>query len=270
MVTADGTFLVTTGFDSESEIRPHIDGGAALTVARPSDHAFSQAVHVAVPLGAAGILVALSPDLVRATFSSRESVLRVAVGAGGWILFSRLVRRLIPEARVRTVVKAGVAALLLWLNVGPYFRDDVKIAGSFPESLPTGGGSPGSSDRRTPASGDAHPRTSAQPLQLTSRRFRGLAGHRGSGEASVFRQKDGSHVVAFRDLAVSSVPSPVVYLVPGENQERPDGAIRLGRFDPRRDSYEVPNGADLTTPLTALIWCQRFAVPVAGATQSPV
>ena len=107
-------------------------------------------------------------------------------------------------------------------------------------------------------------------MQLTSGHFRGLAGHRGSGEASIFRHHDGSHVVAFRDLSVSSVPDPVLYLVPGSDQERLEGATRLGRFAAGRDRYEIPAGADLSTPLTVLIWCQRFAVPVAGATQAPV
>ncbi len=209
-------------------------------------------------------------DPLRGTFARRESVLRVAAVAGVWILFSRLVRRVLPHGGVRTVVKAGVAALLLWLNVGPYFRDDVKIAGGFPESLTHASGSPGSSGARTPAPGDVHPTTTTQPVQLTSGHFRGLAGHRGSGEASVFRQPDGSHVVAFRNLSVSSVPDPVLYLVPGSDQERLEGATRLGRFDPGRDRYEILAGADLSGPLTVLIWCQRFAVPVAGATQAPV
>ncbi len=258
-VTADETVLVITGFDE-------VDVSGA---GRSDDGTPIQVVYIAAPLGAAGILVALGPDLVRGAFSSPESALRVAAVAGGWVLFSRLIRRVLPNGRIRTVVKAVVATLLLWQNVAPYIKDDVKVTGGFPESLPTSG-SRGSSDTGTPASGDVLPTTAAQPVQLTSGRFRGLAGHRGSGQASLFRQPDGSHVVAFVDLSVSSVPDPVLYLVPGEDQERLDGATRLGRFDPGRDRYEVPEGADLRTPLTVLIWCQRFAVPVAGATQAPV
>ena len=197
-------------------------------------------------------------------------MLRVAAVVAGWVVFSRLVRRVLPNARVRTVVKAVAAAVLLWMNVAPYFKHDVKVAGSFPESLTTASASPRSSGPRTPAPGDVHPATPTQPVQLTSGRFRGLAGHRGSGEASLFRQPDGSHVVAFRDLSVSSVPDPALYLVPGEDQERLDGAIRLGRFDPGADRYEIPAGADLTTPLPVLISCKRFAVPAARATQGPV
>ncbi len=287
-LSADGTFLAIAGFESEAaartngerpeqmawweEISERFDGDITLdvsarTVAGPSDRTLIQVVHVAVPLGAAGIVVALGPALVRGTFSSTESVLRVATVVAGWVLFSRLMRRVVPSARVRAVVKAVVATLLLWRNVAPYLKDDVKIAGSFPESLTTASGSSGPG---TGAPWDVPPTTPAQPVQLASGRFRGLAGHRGAGQASVFRQPDGSHVVAFRDLSVSSVPDPVLYLVPGADQERLDGATRLGRFDPGGDRYEIPAGADLNTPLTVLIWCQRFAVPVAGATQAPV
>lgn len=86
----------------------------------------------------------------------------------------------------------------------------------------------------------------------------------------MFRQPDGSHAVAFRNLSVSSVPDPVVYLVAGAGKEAIDGGTRLGRFDARRDRYAIPAGTDLDQPFTVLIWCQRFAVPVAGATQSTV
>lgn len=233
-----------------------------------------RAAGIGIPLAAVGVLAALKPEIVRGTFSSPESVLRVAAVIAGWVLFSRLMRRVIPNPLVRTLVIAVPATLLLWANVAPYFEDDVKIAGSFPESSTTAestGASPGPEAPGQAGPGVTTPPPSASdPVQLTTGRFRGLDGHRGSGEASVFRQPDGSHIVAFRNLSVSSVPDPVLYLVPGTDQEGLDGATRLGRFDASRDRYEIPAGADLEGPVTVLIWCQRFAVPVAGATQSPV
>ena len=230
---------------------------------------------IAIPVAAVGVLAALRPEIVRGTFSSAESMLRVLAVVVGWVIFSRLMRRVIPNALLRTAVIAVPATALLWVNVAPYFEDDVKVAGRFPESFTTAGGSSVSESPSTTtppegaasAPGAAAP---AQPVQLSTGRFRGLDGHRGSGEASIFRQPDGSHVVAFRDLSVSSVPDPVVYLVPGADQEGIGGATRLGRFPPSRDTYQVPAGFDLERPLTVIIWCQRFAVPVAGASQSPV
>ena len=236
---------------------------------------------VAVPVAAVGALAALKPEIVRGTFSSAESVLRVAAVVVGWVIFSRLMRRVIPNPLVRTAVIAVPAIALLWINVAPYFEDDVKVAGGFPESFTTAGGTPaaegpaasappseaaGEAASAPPAAPAPEP---AQPVQLSTGRFSGLDGHRGSGEASIFRQPDGSHVVAFRDLSVSSVPDPVVYLVPGADQEGIGDAVRLGRFQASRDTYEVPPGFDVQRPLTVMIWCQRFAVPVAGASQSP-
>ena len=233
-----------------------------------------RALGIAIPVAALGILAALKPEIVRGTFSSVESALRVAAVIAGWVVFSRLARRVIPNAALRSAVVAVPAVLLLWLNVAPYFKDDVKIVGSFPESFTTAGGTtapPGPETMAPAGTGVTAPSpVPSAPVQLSTGRFRGLDGHRGSGEASVFRQPDGSHIVAFRSLSVSSVPDPVLYLVPGTDQERIDGATRLGRFDAGRDRYEIPAGVDLKRPVTVLIWCQRFAVPVAGATQSPV
>ena len=229
---------------------------------------------MAIPVGAVAILVGLKPEIVRGTFSSAESVVRVAALVGAWLLFSRLMRRVVSNAVVRAALVAVPATLLLWLNVAPYFHDDIKIAGSFPESFTTAEDTPASAT--PPASAPeavalpAPPPAPAQPVQLTTGRFRGLDGHRGSGEASVFLEPDGSHVVAFRNLSVSSVPDPVLYLVSGADQEQLTGATRLGRFESGRDRYEIPAGVDLNSPFTVLIWCQRFAVPVAGATQSSV
>jgi hypothetical protein len=229
---------------------------------------------LAIPVAAVGILASLKPEIVRGTFSNAESALRVAALLAGWVLFSRLMRRVIRHTLVRTAVIAVPATLLLWLNVAPYFQHDVEIAGSFPEAYNTAGGmavsdGPETTPRAGPGVAAASP-SPTQPVQVTAGRVRGLDGHRGSGEASIFREPDGSHLVAFRDLSVSSVPDPVLYLVPGADRERPDGGVRLGRFDSSHDRYELPAGVDLKGPLTVLVWCQRFAVPVAGATQSPV
>lgn len=249
------------------------ESGAAVSNDPPPP--WVRAAGIGIPLAAVAVLAALKPEIVRGTFSSAESVLRVAAVIAGWVLFSWLMRRVIPNALVRTLVIAVPATLLLWANVAPYFEDDVKIAGSFPETSTTAestaAASPGPEAPDQAGPGVAAPPPAASgPVQLTTGQFRGLDGHRGSGEASVFRQPDGSHIVAFRNLSVSSVPDPVLYLVPGTDQQGLDGATRLGRFDASRDRYEIPGGVDVEGPVTVLIWCQRFSVPVAGATQSAV
>jgi hypothetical protein len=231
---------------------------------------WQRAAGIGIPVVAVAVLCALKPEIVTGTFSSAESMLRVGALLAGWVLFSWLMRRVIPNPLVRTVVVAVPAIALLWWNVAPYFKDDVKITGGFPEASSAATPTPTEPPPSAAASPTPTPAQPPQPVQLTTGRFRGLDGHRGSGEAAIFRQPDGSAVVAFRDLSVSSVPDPVLYLVPGADKEGLDGAIRLARFDADKDRYDIPAGTDLDRPLTVLIWCQRFSVPVAGATQKPI
>ncbi len=231
---------------------------------------WQQAARFAVPALLVGGLIALRPEILRGTFSSAESVLRVAAVVVAWLVVSRLLRKVVtnPLARALVVTVPGMA--LLWVNVAPYFEDDVKIAGSFPEQFttattaPVAGGPPAGEAAAAPTTTAV-----AQTVQVSTGRFVGLDGHRGTGEASVFRLPGGEHVVAFRDASIQSVPDPVLYLVPGADRESRSGGVRLGRFDASRDRYEIPAGTDLSGPFTVLIWCERFAVPVAGATQRP-
>lgn len=230
---------------------------------------WAQIARFAIPAALVGGLVALRPEILRGTFSSAESVLRVAAVIVVWVVVSRLLRRAIANPLARTLVVAVPGTALLWLNVAPYFQDDVRIEGSFPEAAaPTTAGAPGADPDAAASPGGPVTTAAPQPVQLTTGRFVGLDGHRGSGEAAVFRLPDGSAVVAFRELSVQSVPDPVLYLVPGANRDNRTGGVRLGRFDASRDRYEIPAGTDLSGPLTVLIWCERFASPVAGANQT--
>ena len=92
----------------------------------------------------------------------------------------------------------------------------------------------------------------------------------GRAEASVFRQADGSHVVAFRNLSVSSVPDPVLYIMPGADQEGIDGAVRLGRFERSRDSYTIPAGFDVLGPLTVISGASASRCRWRGASHLPI
>jgi hypothetical protein len=58
------------------------------------------------------------------------------------------------------------------------------------------------------------------------------------------------------------------FIVPGVGRERPDGGTRLGHLHGNRgnQNYPVPAQIAPTRPLTVLIWCRAFAVPVAAAT----
>lgn len=228
---------------------------------------WEHAARLAVPFVLIGSLAAAKPEIVRGTFSSAESVLRVAAVIAGWILVARLLRRVIANRWARTLAVAVPGTALLWFNIAPYFEDDVTVIDSFPPAVATAttvAGAPAAATAAAATTGRAAP----QPVQLSTGRVVGLDGHRGSGEAAIFRLPDGQAVVAFRDLSVSSVPDPVIYLVRGANRDSKANGIRLGRFDAGKERYEIPSGTDLSGPLTVLIWCERFAVPVAGANQT--
>jgi choline dehydrogenase-like flavoprotein len=71
-----------------------------------------RAAGLAIPVTAGGVLASLKPEMGRGTFSSGESVLRVAAVLAGWVLVSWLMRRVMSHALVRTVVAVSATGLL--------------------------------------------------------------------------------------------------------------------------------------------------------------
>ena len=125
---------------------------------------------------------------------------------------------------------------------------------------------PASPDGVEPAPAASQP----APERLRSGPIRGID-HRASGTAAIYRQPDGRYVVGLEDIDIQPGPDYDLYIVPGEGREDTKGGIRLGdlRGNKGTQFYEVPEGVDLANgPWTVLVWCQTFAVPVAGATPS--
>jgi len=236
---------------------------------------------IAIPVLVVGTLVALRPEIVTGTFSSVTSVLKVVALVAVWMGFSYLVRRFVANAVARTAVIGAAGAAVVFFTVLPYFRDEtvddpfpVAVTADMPTSIPVAAIPTPTSAALAAVPGPEAvvtrpPSTTvpAGPVKLGSGPLRGLAGHRGSGEAALYRQADGSLLVRFEDFDVSSVPSPVVYLVPGTNQQRP-GGVKLGtlRGNNGNLNMNVPAGTEVSGPQTILIWCEAFSVPVAGAT----
>ena len=237
--------------------------------------AAARALRLAIPVPVVGTLVALRPEIATGTFSSVTSVLKVVALVAVWMGFSWLVRRYVANTVARTAIIATAGAVVVFLTVLPYFReetvDDPFPTVAAPAVVDTTVAAPTQSPVTTVAAAQAPATTvttaPAGPVKLATGQFRGLAGHRGSGEAAIYRQPDGSLVVRLEDFEVSSVPAPVVYLVPGSNQQRPGGA-KLGvlRGNNGNQNFAVPAGTDVSGDTTILVWCEAFSVPVAGAT----
>jgi hypothetical protein len=220
-----------------------------------------------IPLAAVALVVALRPEIATGTFSSASSALKVAALIALWLGFSWVVRRYVENAVARTAIIAVAGAGVLALTVWPYFRDKT-VDDPFPAAVSTEMTAPTTAAVApavdVPAPPPAQP---TGPVKLGSGQLEGLAGHRGSGEAALYRQPDGSLLVRFEGFNVSSVPAPVVYLVPGAGRESP-GGVKLGALRGNRGDLNipVPAGTNVSGPQTILIWCEAFSVPVAGAT----
>lgn len=108
------------------------------------------------------------------------------------------------------------------------------------------------------------------PVELRRSGFQGLEGHRGSGDAAVYRLEDGSTLLRFEEVDIGSGPVLAVYLVPGADRRGVGGdAVYVAPLTAERgnQNYTVPEGVDLTTGTwTVLVWCETFVVEVANAT----
>jgi hypothetical protein len=98
----------------------------------------------------------------------------------------------------------------------------------------------------------------------------GLRGidHDATGRVRLLLLPDGTHVVRLEGLDVEPGPDYFLHLVPGADRSEPEGGVRLDRLRASQgnQNYPVPAGTSIEEPLTVLIWCRAFAVPVAAAT----
>ncbi len=221
------------------------------------------AIRVGIPVLLVGILLSIKPEIITGTLETTGAMLRVGALLVGWLVFAFLVRRFVRPPVLRTGLIAVVGLALLAVTVLPYFIDtranDTLLTG------PASAGTPG-----TPGTPGEAPQGTA--VKLASGQLKGLAGHRGSGAASIVRAPDGSHVVQLEDYDVSSGVTLFLYVVPGANQEEPGaGSVNLGRLVENTGNrvVPIPAGTDLSGPQTVLIWCEPFSTPIAAANQVP-
>lgn len=225
-------------------------------------------VPVVAGIGGAAFL-AWKPGVARSMATSpRAAAFTLVVGlvvlGAGWAL-PRLGRGPLLTAGVQAVP----VALAFLLTVAPSFRQ-VTVDEAFPgraiAPVPASGSATGA-----PAGASAAPSgSSGRPAVVGQGSLTGID-HRAEGTVLLVRRPDGSLVVRLADLDVEPGPDYFVHLVPGAGREDPGGSVGLGRLRGNRgnQNYEVPAGTSATSagsPVTVLIWCRAFAVPVAAAT----
>jgi len=92
--------------------------------------------------------------------------------------------------------------------------------------------------------------------------------HAASGRVSIVEAADGTRVVRFDHFHVQGAPEPVLYVAKGVDVQSP-GGTNLGAFTATDgDTLDValPAGVKTAADWTVLIWCERFATPIANAT----
>jgi hypothetical protein len=193
--------------------------------------------------GLGGIaFLAWRPGVARSMLGSPRalafSVVVAVLALGlGWLL-PRLGRGALATAAAQAVP----VLLAFVVTVLPAFRD-VTVVEAFP------------------------PDRAGRPAVTGQAKLQGID-HRASGTALLLERPDGSYVVRLQGIDIEPGPDYHVHLVPGADQQDPGGGVRLDNLRGNRGSqnYDVPAGTDVQTPVTVLVWCRAFAVPVAAAT----
>ena len=113
---------------------------------------------------------------------------------------------------------------------------------------------------------DMEQQPSAAKLKLGD--FRDADGfHKGSGQATIYRGPDGSHLLRLENLDVTNGPDLHVILTPHENPEdRGDvntaGYIDLGKLKGTKgdQNYPIPDDVDIDAQGSVVIYCKPFHV----------
>lgn len=237
-------------------------------------------------LAAVLVLIAfVAPEIYSGTFSDLDTFARAAALVGGlglWVLF---VRHFISNEVVANIAAALPVLVALWLVLWPYVRPATEVDEAFPPVVVTTSSTTTSTTTTAPAPevADTTPTPSTanttttttttttppEPVELSRSGFQGLTGHRGSGDAAVYRLADDSILLRFEEVDIGSGPDLEVYLVPGADQRGLGGGHHVAALTAERgnQNYTVPDTIDLTTGTwTVLVWCETFTVEIANAT----
>jgi len=211
----------------------------------------------------------------RTVLRSGRGLLVVVALVVAYVVIGTAVRRVVRwRLATSLVMTAAVLAAASW-TILPYYTDTTAnrtvVAGTVEDAAFTA--TP--ADEAATATSTVSPTPSSAPTpaapvatRLSRGDLRGID-HGARGSASLVRGAEGTVVVRLENFAVEGAPDPVVYLVEGEDVRTRSG-VKLGPLPGNRGALldlEVPADVTPGPGWTVLIWCERFAVPIANATQ---
>jgi hypothetical protein len=229
----------------------------------------------------------VAPEIFSGTFSDLGTFLRAAALVGVLVAWVVAIRRLVPNRTIATAAAAVPVVAAVWLVLWPYLRPATEVDEAFPpaavattsitttsSTTTTGPAASITDDSATTTSTTSTTSTTTvppEPLELSRSGFQGLTGHRGNGDAAVYRLADESILLRFEEVDIGSGPDLDVYLVPGPDQRGLGGSHYVAPLTAERgnQNYAVPADVDLTSGTwTVLVWCETFDVEIANATLS--
>ena len=207
-------------------------------------------------------------DAATSAFKSTRAIVLMAGVTLLWAVGRVVLVRWTRWPGLRLVVFGAAAAGVLGVAVLPAY-DDTTVVEALPGAVSDPAGASPTTVTTAPASAvDPTTTVPAGPVALRAAPLHGID-HRASGDAVVYRQPDGSHLVGLEDIDIQPGPDYDLYVVPGADRDDLDGAVRLDdlRGNKGTQYYAVPSDVDVAEgPWTVLVWCETFDVPIAGAT----
>ena len=101
--------------------------------------------------------------------------------------------------------------------------------------------------------------------------------HKGSGQATIYRGQDGSHLLRLENLQVTNGPDLHVILSPHPNpgnqgEVKTSGYVDLGKLKGNRgnQNYPIPDNVDVAAQGSVVIYCKPFHVIFSVATLEDV
>ncbi|HUR14477.1 MAG TPA: hypothetical protein VM097_08280 [Mycobacteriales bacterium] len=199
------------------------------------------------------VLAAFRPQILTAGFMSwRAFAVTAGVGVAGLLVLAALWRR----SRLLAVWTADLVVLALMASVvWPVFRERTVDEAFPPVAVVTPSAS---------SSPEAPTATARTAVLLASGRLSGID-HHAQGRIGLY-DVGGEVRLRFESVDIEGTPTPSVHLV-SQGKRTPGGGTRLGGLKGEKGSfsYAVPVGLDVTQQWSVLVWCDRYAVPIAAS-----